>query len=234
MTQGWPQAQAHYSFAAPTFPASPSSKKPANAHSPVLLLQSYSVRVSINISASDPASESIQHPASSKAVPQTSSKAGIVHLCPIVITKRQPVLAFNCPKSRSTLHTPRQPACLPLPLWAATLPSPLPKCASLVRPVLQIVQYNPTFAVNFELDLHYCLEIQRPISSCRTHPNRRSLGSSIRRSVWVRVLRDHSNKATSTRRQALLSVAIYGIVPKSLHAVVRASRPKSPEQNRTK
>ena len=161
-------------------------------------------------------------------------KAGIsVHYC----HKRQPVLAqvlSTAPKSRSTLHGSRQPACLPLPLWAATLPSLLPKCASLARPVLQIVQYNPTFAVNFELDLHYCLEIQRPISSCRTHPNRRSLGSSIRRSVWVRVLRDHSNKATSTRRQTLLSAAIYGIVPKSLHAEARASRPKSPERKRTK
>jgi len=232
MTQGWPQAQASLFLCCPHLYCSSLKQKarqcafsccyysPTVCGYPLILAQA-----TLQVKAS-----SIQHPA--RPYPKRPRKPESSISVPL-LSRTSTSACFQLPQV--TFHAPHSsPACLPLPLWAATLPSLLPKCASLVRPVLQIVQYNPTFAVNFELDLHYCLEIQRPISSCRTHPNRRSLGSSIRRSVWVRVLRDHSNKATSTRRQALLSVAIYGIVPKSLHAVVRASRPKSPEQNRTK
>ena len=95
-------------------PTSPLQAKSPPMRILVLLLQSYSVRVSINISASDPASESIQHPASSKAVPQTSSKAGIVHLCPIVVTNVNQCLLSTAPS-----HVPRSTLLASLPAATA-------------------------------------------------------------------------------------------------------------------
>jgi hypothetical protein len=131
MTQGWPKARASSFLCCPHLPSL--KQKARQCAFLVLLLQFYIVWVSI--SASEPASESIAFKGQAKRKSR--------NLCPL-LSRTSTSACFQLPPShapRSTLRAPRfSPACLPLPLWAATLPSPLPKCASLVRPILQIVQ----------------------------------------------------------------------------------------------
>jgi hypothetical protein len=222
MTQGWPKARASSFLCCPHLPSL--KQKARQCAFLVLLLQFYSVRVSI--SASEPASESIAFKGQAKRKSR--------NLCPLLSRTSTSACpgAFNCPQV--TLHAPRfSPASLPA---ATALGSYTP------FPTAQVCFTGSTHSSNSTIrhlpstSSWICITVLR--YSARSvlphHPNGRSLGSSISRSVWVRLLRDHSNKATSTRRQALLSVAIYGIVPKSLHAEARASRPKSPERKRTK
>jgi hypothetical protein len=185
MSQGWPKARPSLFLCCPHIP-SPQAKSPP-MRILVLLLQFYSVRVSI--SASEPAVESI----TSKAVPQTSSKdwctpkkhnvkAGVVHLSLSII---------DC-------HEPSTSACFQLPPSHAPRSSPASQPAATALgsytpfPTAQVCFTGSTDSSNSTIrhlpsTLSWiCITVLRySARSLRAAPppNRRSLGSSIRRSV---------------------------------------------------